>query len=323
MIVRLHRLIAILLCIESRGRMKAKELASALETSVRSIYRDIDLLAEAGVPIVTATGPKGGIYLMEGYTANLKQLNGGDVIQLYLTGMGIYTGGPTESGLKLKNALLKLEQTMPHSYQSDIRKAKARFYFDDTPWWTERVAIPCLEVVRAAVWGSYKITIQYRKADGTRSSRHVHPYGLVVKKGNWYLIAFCEAGQEIRTFKCERIMAVKVKPSAEFFEVPVDFSLENHWMKQEAAFKQLCREKEYYPVVLRTNEAQAGVVAKRLEILQSAQEGSHLLLTVNMYSYEAACREAMDWIGRVEIVEPATLRHFVKGQISQLQKIYV
>ncbi|AET58060.1 transcriptional regulator [Paenibacillus terrae HPL-003] len=130
---------------------------------------------------------------MEGYTANLKQLNSGDVIQLYLTGMGIYTGGPTESGLKLKNALLKLEQTMPDSYQSDIRKAKARFYFDDTPWWTEGVAIPCLEVVRAAVWGSYKITIQYRKADGTRSS----------------------------------------------------------------------------PVVIRTNEAQAGIVAKRLEILQS------------------------------------------------------
>ncbi|AOK90456.1 hypothetical protein AOU00_11820 [Paenibacillus polymyxa] len=71
--MRLHRLIAILLCIESRGRMKAKELALALETSVRSIYRDIDLLAEAGVPIVTASGPKGGIYLMEGYTANLKQ----------------------------------------------------------------------------------------------------------------------------------------------------------------------------------------------------------------------------------------------------------
>ncbi|WP_280740297.1 WYL domain-containing protein [Paenibacillus maysiensis] len=62
---------------------------------------------------------------------------------------------------------------------------------------------------------------------------YVHPYGLVVKKGDWYLIAFCEAGQEIRTFKCERIMAVKVKPSAEFFEVPVDFSLENHWMKHQ------------------------------------------------------------------------------------------
>ncbi|ASR45275.1 transcriptional regulator [Paenibacillus kribbensis] len=318
--MRLHRLIAILLCIESRGRMKAKELALALETSVRSIYRDIDLLAEAGVPIVTASGPKGGIYLMEGYTANLKQLNGGDVIQLYLTGMGIYTGGPTESGLKLKNALLKLEQTMPDPYQSDIRKAKARFYFDDTPWWTERVAIPCLESVRAAVWGSKKITIQYRKADGVCSSRHVHPYGLVVKKGDWYLIAFCEIGQEIRTFKCERI--TEVQPSAEVFEVPVDFSLEQHWMMQETRFKQLCKKEEYYPVVIRTNKTQAGIIANRLEIIQSVQEGSHLHLTVNMYSYEAACRDAMDWIGRGEIMEPTALRQFVKEQISQLHKLY-
>ncbi|QYK70021.1 WYL domain-containing protein [Paenibacillus sp. S02] len=318
--MRLHRLIAILLCIESRGRMKAKELALALETSVRSIYRDIDLLAEAGVPIVTASGPKGGIYLMEGYTANLKQLNGGDVIQLYLTGMGIYTGGPTESGLKLKNALLKLEQTMPDPYQSDIKKAKARFYFDDTPWWTERIAIPCLESVRAAVWGSHKITIQYEKADGICSSRHVHPYGLVVKKGDWYLIAFCEVGQEIRTFKCERIK--EVQPSAEVFEVPVDFSLEHHWMRQETAFKQLCTEKEYYPVLIRTNKKQAGIIAKRMEIIQSVQEGSHFILTVNMYSYEVACRDAMDWIGRVEVVEPVALRQFVKEEINRLQRIY-
>lgn len=318
--MRLHRLIAILLCIESRGRMKAKELALALETSVRSIYRDIDLLVEAGVPIVTASGPKGGIYLMEGYTASLKQLNGADVIQLYLTGIDIYTGGPTESGLKLKNALLKLEQTMPAPYQSDIRKAKSRFYFDDTPWWTERVAIPCLEAVRAAVWGSYKITIQYQKADGSYSSRRVHPYGLVVKKTDWYLIAFCEAGQEIRTFKCERI--IEAQPSAECFEVPADFSLEQHWIKQKTRFKRLCTENEYYPVVIRTNKTQAGVIAKRLEMVKSVQEESHLYLTVNMYSYEAACRDAMDWIGRGEIMEPAALRQFVKEQVNRLQKIY-
>lgn len=58
--MRLHRLIAILLLIESRGKMKASELADALETSVRSIYRDIDVLAEAGLPMVTSTGPNGG-----------------------------------------------------------------------------------------------------------------------------------------------------------------------------------------------------------------------------------------------------------------------
>lgn len=93
-------------------------------------------------------------------------------------------------------------------------------------------------------------------------------------------------------------------------------------MRQETAFKQLCTEKEYYPVLIRTNKKQAGIIAKRMEIIQSVQEGTHFILTVNMYSYEAACRDAMDWIGRVEVVEPVILRQFVKEEINRLQRIY-
>lgn len=109
--MRLHRLVAILLLLESRGKLKAKELAEALETSVRSIYRDVDTLAEAGIPIVSASGPSGGLSLMEGYTVNLKSLHNDEVVHLYLTGLGIYSGAGTESGHKLQNALLKLENT--------------------------------------------------------------------------------------------------------------------------------------------------------------------------------------------------------------------
>lgn len=93
-------------------------------------------------------------------------------------------------------------------------------------------------------------------------------------------------------------------------------------MRQETAFKQLCAEKEYYPVLIRTNKKQAEIIAKRMEIIQSVQEGAHFILTVNMYSYEAACRDAMDWIGRVEVVEPVILRQFVKEEINRLQRIY-
>jgi predicted DNA-binding transcriptional regulator YafY len=80
--MRLQRLIAILLLIESRGHMKAKELAQALETSVRTIYRDIEALCEAGVPLVAMTGPNGGVSLMEGYQVAMNHLYSDDVINL-------------------------------------------------------------------------------------------------------------------------------------------------------------------------------------------------------------------------------------------------
>ncbi|MGG1664248.1 helix-turn-helix transcriptional regulator [Brevibacillus sp. NRS-1366] len=317
--MRLHRLIAILLLIESRGRMKAKDLAYALETSVRSIYRDIDVLAEAGIPIVTISGPSGGIQLMEGYTVNLKQLNGDEVIHLYLTGMGVYAGGQTETGLKLKNALLKLEKTLPPSYQTDIQKAKARFYFDDAPWWTQRAAIPSLEALRAAVWRSQKLRIAYTKVSGACSVRIVYPYGLVVKTADWYLEAYCAFAGEIRTFKCERITTAE--PIGEPFEIPPDFSLEEHWNRQAADFKQGCRVREYYPVKIKlrmTNKT----VKERLEVIGSRQAGEYFLLTVNLYSYERACRDIVDLLGHIEVIEPEMLRVFAKEKVTGLVNMY-
>lgn len=318
--MRLHRLITILLLVESRGKMKANDLAQALETSVRSIYRDIDVLAEAGIPLLSTPGPNGGISLMEGYTVNLNQLHGDDVINLYLTGMGIHTGGHSDSRLKLKRTLLKLEKTLPASYQTDIQKAQRRFYFDDTPWWSERVEIPCLESIRTALWRTHKLWIEYHKVNGVISNRKLQPYGLVVKKEEWYLIAYCEEAEQIRTFKCERIASTELTDEA--YAIPQDFSLEKHWKQQEREFKQVCKEEEIYPVLIRTEKSREASLYG-VEIMSRVEEGDQITLTVNMYSYDSACANVWGILGLSEIVEPLKLRQYVKEQVNLLQEIYI
>ena len=173
--MRLHRLIAILLLVESRGKMKAKELAEALETSVRSIYRDVDVLAESGIPLVATPGPNGGIALMEGYTVNLRRLHGEEVVQLFLTGRGMPAGGSDGTSLLLQNALLKLEASLPAPYQEDIRTALSRFLFDAEPWWSAQPEVPYLEALRTAVWRGRKLMVEYRKVNGENSLRKLHP----------------------------------------------------------------------------------------------------------------------------------------------------
>ncbi|MEK5237693.1 YafY family protein [Paenibacillus sp. FSL L8-0470] len=318
--MRLHRLIGILLLVESRGKMKASDLAAALETSVRSIYRDIDVLAEAGIPMISAPGPSGGISLMEGYTVNLRQLHGDEMVQLYLTGMGFQSGRNSESGLKLRNALLKLEKSLPAAYQEDIRKAQNVFYFDDTPWWTERNAVPCLETLRAALWKSQKISVQYRKVNNEISSRLLLPYGLVVKQGAWYLAAYCEEAEGMRTFKCERFEAVQLLE--EKYRIPAEFSLEKYWSSGEESFKQSRRAEEHYPVVLRIEQGKQELV-NRLEVMQKGEEDGFLLLTVNMYSYENACLKALALLTDIEILEPPLLREYIKQKITALQHKYL
>lgn len=318
--MRLHRLIAILLLIESRGRIKAGELAEALETSVRSIYRDIDVLAESGIPMVTTPGPKGGISLMEGYTLNLQKLHGEEVINLYLTGMGIPFGGHSESGLKLKNALLKLEKTLPAAYQEDIRKAKTRFYYDDTPWWNERAELPCLEELRSVVWRCGAIQIKYRKVSGELTTRILHPYGLIVKQGEWYLAAYCEAAAELRTFKCERILWVK--PTDGAYEIPADFSLEEYWLQGSEAFKQRCKNDEVYAAVVRTAKDRQELI-KKLEVIEKQETDEHIDWTLNLYSYEAACKQAMKLLDVAEILQPPELREYIKERLESLREVYL
>ncbi|WNS45043.1 WYL domain-containing protein [Paenibacillus sp. MMS20-IR301] len=318
--MRVHRLIAILLLIESRGKMKASALAEALETSVRSIYRDIDVLAESGIPLCTTTGPGGGISLMEGYTVNLRRLHGEEVVQLFLTGMGMPAEMTGESSLLLTNALLKLEATLPAPYLQDIRTARNRFLFDTAPWWDEQAILPCLETLRAAVWRGTKLKVLYRKVNGDMSHRSLHPYGLVVKQGAWYLVAYCESALEVRTFKCERFASVE--GSGENCTIPDDFSLQQYWSESNKTFMDNSKTREFYPVVLRTQGYNQELL-NQLEVLATEHARTELIITANMYDYETACAKVLPLLVQAEILEPLPLRDYIAMQIRTWQNIYL
>lgn len=224
--MRLHRLIAILLLLESRKKVKAKDLASALETSERTIYRDIEILCQSGVLIFSDFGPTGGFQLMDGYTSGLKNMNGDDAVALYLSGVA---AGP-EAGASLQSTLSKLQQSLPKQYSRDIRKAISQFYFDPEGWFMQRKPVPFLDVLRQAIWQSQKLRITYRRSSlghEETTQRQIRPYGMVVKNMEWYLVAYCEASKGMRVFRCDRLL--EAERLSENYVVPEDFSLELFW----------------------------------------------------------------------------------------------
>ncbi|HUT75517.1 MAG TPA: HTH domain-containing protein [Armatimonadota bacterium] len=103
--MRLHRLLAVLVLLESRGQLKARELAEALETSERTIHRDLATLCEAGIPIQAIAGPTGGFRLMEGYTNHLPQLHPNEAVGLFLRGIGMDPSEQREAHVDLQRAL--------------------------------------------------------------------------------------------------------------------------------------------------------------------------------------------------------------------------
>ena len=240
--MRLHRVIAILLLLESRGQLKARELADALEVSDRTIHRDIETLCEAGVPIEAIAGPAGGFRLMEGYTNHLPQVRSDEAIGLFLRGIGMDPQEQSEAHLDLQRALGRLESRLPDRYSLDVRTARKRFYFDPAPWWEGIPVSDHLGVLRQGVWHSRKISIEYENAAHDRTTRVVRPYGLVVKVMRWYLIAYCETRETIRTFNVARIHNASLLD--ETFTWPDDFSLESYWKARAREFTAEVTERE-------------------------------------------------------------------------------
>lgn len=313
--MRVHRLISILLLIETKGMIKAREIASKLEISLRTVYRDIDSLCEAGIPLATTPGPNGGIYLMEGYSGGIGYLQEEDIINLYINSIGIIPDKHSDMAMNLNNTLMKLQKSLSPNQLFELNKVKKRFHFDDTLWWGKSNGMKDIDFIIYAVLQSKGLEITYTKYNGATSIRRIHPYGIVVKRMDWYLVAYCEKNKAIRTFKCDRILDSKI--SKEFFEVPDDFVIEEYWSDTEGKFKNSYIQKEKYPVVIKLEKSKSDFLAN-LEVLEIKVNEDYMLATINMYGFQFAVDDIMKIIRYAEVIKPIELRAFVESELSRM-----
>lgn len=222
--MRASRLLSLLLLLQTRGRMTAQELADELEVSVRTVYRDADSLAAAGVPLYADRGPTGGYQLVEGYRTRLTGLTTGEAESLFLAGM---PDQAAELGLGtvLAAAELKLMAALPPELRSRAGRIRERFHLDAPGWLHEDDRPPHLAAVAEAVWNQCAIRVRYERWRGVVVARRLEPLGVVLKGGAWYVVARAE--QQIRTYRASRILELEVVD--ERFERPEDFALAAFW----------------------------------------------------------------------------------------------
>jgi len=215
------RLLNILLLLQARGRMSAAELARHFEVSVRTIHRDIDQLSAAGIPVYAERGRAGGFQLLDGFRTKLTGMTQSEAETLLLAGLP----GPIEDlGLAdlLATAQLKLLASLPAGVRAE-RVAK-RFHLDTVAWFRASEKAQHLQTVAQAIWQDRALRIRYR-SDGAVRAREIHPLGLVLKSGIWYLVA--ERGERRLTYRAASIVGAELLDHS--FERPADFDLAAHW----------------------------------------------------------------------------------------------
>ncbi len=320
--MRLHRLLGIIMLLDSRGTMKAGNLAKILETSERTIYRDIDILCEAGIPISSISGPTGGYSFMEGYKLSSNVLESQDVVNLFLSSMGIRPEKDTQAAYQLKNALIKLENSVSEEHKAEILRAKERFFMDLEPWWGKRVQNKYLDLIQKSILHFKKIKVYYKKYTGDLSERILRPYGVVVKNSEWYVVAFCEAKNEVRVFKCSRIEQLEVLD--EVFIIPENFYLEEFWDTNKQVFMRQSPIKSShhsYPVKTKCLEENKQLL-EGFDIYASAQLGNMWLYAIDMLSFKTACSVIFPLSDRIEVLEPLELREYIIKKTNKILNLH-
>jgi len=222
--MRADRLLSILLLLQTKGRLTARELAEQLEVSERTIYRDLDALSSAGIPIYTECGPGGGAALVDGYQTRLTGLTEEEIRVLFLLNA---TSPLVDLGLGnvLDDALLKLSAALPPSSRSTVEQVRLRLHLDAAWWHHTEDATLHLDTIQKALWHDSLLRLIYSEEDGLQSEQHVEPYGLVAKAQVWYLVGTTQG--QMRVWRVSRIQSVTV--INERFTRLADFDLSAYW----------------------------------------------------------------------------------------------
>ena len=181
--MRADRLLSIMLLLQARGKLTAQALAAELEVSERTIYRDVEALGMAGVPVYSESGPGGGIGLLESYRTTLAGLTDAEAAAFFLLSIP----APLEDvdlSADLRSALRKIAAALPAT-QRDAQQAKQHVFVDATGWGAGAEPTPHLSALHAAVVQAQPLTLRYRRLSGAAVTTAVEPYGLVAKAGVW------------------------------------------------------------------------------------------------------------------------------------------
>ncbi|GAA0619910.1 WYL domain-containing protein [Kribbella sandramycini] len=320
--MRSSRLLSILLLLQTRRQLTARELADELEVSLRTIYRDVEALAAAGVPVYADQGRTGGYRLVEGYRTRLTGLTEQEAAALFLVGM---PGPAAALGLTAQTnaAELKLLAALAPDQRDRAGRLKNRFHLDMPAWYAEAETSPQLSAVADAVLQDRRITIRYRRWEAPREvDRTLDPYGLVLKNGSWYVVAATETG--MRTYRVSNIL--DLTPTAETFTRAADFDLPAYWQDHLANFDEARFTAE---AVVRVS---ARLAAKMYDVsfpqLVSAvraaapEPDGSVVVTLPIESVPNAAAALCRFGDGLEVLEPAELRAELTALARRLTALY-
>ena len=318
--MRADRLISILMLLQARGQMTAQTLATELEVSERTIYRDVDALGMAGVPLYCEAGPGGGIGLLESYRTTLTGLTDGEVRALFAVSV---PDALAATGIddELRSALRKLAAALPPTRHTDDA-LHTEVHVDVAGWEHGEESVPHLHLLHQAVRQRRIVKMRCRRFHGVAIESTVAPLGLVVKAGAWQLVHL----RADRTWVQPVRDILDVALTAANFTRPAGFDLRRFWQEWCAA---VATQRALYNVTVRVAPPmQASLpqhfgAAVHQRMAQAPRDAAGwITLELGFDSLETARAVMLALGGGVEVLAPEALRRSVLDYAEQIVGVY-
>jgi len=309
---RTDRLVAMVLFLQGRRVVRADELAEHFEINVRTVYRDVAALAEAGVPV--AGEPGIGYSIVKGYHLPPIMFTAEEALAMFVGGEMVKHFADKSMAAPMETALLKIRSVLPLDRRDDLdRLANATAIHGEArsaPGLDQRTLLP----IQQAIVSRRVLRMNYHGRERNEvTARDVEPLGLTFHSAAWYLVGWCRLREDYRNFKLERLQSLEVLD--ERFSPRPDFSLKKYLEENSG-------ERDALPARLWLSCRGLERVRRErylaLEGEKAAREGFEVALKT--FSYEWLARWVLSYGADAEVLAPAKLRNLVRAEAEAVAK---
>jgi predicted DNA-binding transcriptional regulator YafY len=313
--MRAHRLISILMQLQVKRRVTARELARKLEVSERTILRDMDALSGSGIPVVSERGAGGGWSLLEEYQTHLTGLSPEEIRSLFVSRTPKLIA---DLGFKRtsESAWTKLQAALPKNTRRHADFARQRLLIDSTGWRSKSELVSSLPTLLDALWRERQVRFVYARVFGEAAERTVDPLGLVARGSVWYLIANRQS--DLRTYRVSRITNIEI------LEVtarrPNDFDIESYWERSAKEFRE--KLPQYRATFLAKPSIMSWIRYRGWRLEEEKPEGDRVRVRLRFDSEEEALQFSVSFGEDAEVVEPVELRYRACERVKAILRLY-
>ena len=308
--MKIDRLISIIMILLDNKRIGAQELADTFEVSPRTIYRDIETISLAGIPVHSTRGVDGGFEIMPKYKIDKKVFSTADLSTI-LSGLSSVSNMIRSN--ELVNTLAKIKSFIPADRAKEIELKSNQIYIDLSPWMSNRNIKPNLEIIKGAIEERKLLSFEYADRYGNKSARTAEPYQLVLKSSHWYWQGYCHQRSDYRLFRLSRTSNLQIQKEL--------FTLRDYQTPQ-LDFSDILPTTQT-EVKIRIHKSVIGRVLDYCTHEQISPDGDeHFIVSFPFIENDYYYNILFSFGDKCECLEPLHIREEMKRRINDIATIY-